>query len=341
MKSKKLLTLLGCTGFALILVVLPLMAACAQPSPAPAPAPEPIVLKAISTPRPDNALADGFHLYVDTINERGKGELVIDYMGGPDVIPTSEQGMAVKEGVVDMGALYGSIVLAGGVKSFDMVLMAREMPDVLRKRGLYDLLQKDLNEFGLYLIGQWTVTFQNVWFFTDKHVERPQELAGQRFVTYPAVIPCLEAMGCTAIVMAPAERYSAIERGVADGVAVGVSSALNYHFYEVCDYFIDQGVLGGSHWITMNLDKWNSLPKHLQDLLVNTERELIPQFRQIMVDGEARNRQQLIDFGMQPITFSPADNEWFINKAYEGSWEKFYEKYPELGPVMFEFLKKG
>lgn len=46
--------------------------------------------------------------WVKLVNERGKGVLQINFIGGPRAIPTFEVGNAVKTGVVDMGMSTGA-----------------------------------------------------------------------------------------------------------------------------------------------------------------------------------------------------------------------------------------
>ncbi len=90
MKRKGLLTLLGGICLVTVLAVLPFLGACAQPAPAPTPAPapppkpEPITLKALTfLPGKLPTVAD-FPEFAKRVNERAKGELVIDHLGGPD-----------------------------------------------------------------------------------------------------------------------------------------------------------------------------------------------------------------------------------------------------------------
>src|SRR5215212_5189510 len=46
-----------------------------------------------------------FVRFVDHVNQEGKGVVQINLRGGPDAIPTFEQGNAVRTGVVDMVSL--------------------------------------------------------------------------------------------------------------------------------------------------------------------------------------------------------------------------------------------
>ena len=84
----------------LIAVLIAGSISCASPAPTPAPAPapapkaEPIVLKAIAFLPESNARTIVYRKWLDLINERAKGELVFDFLGGPEVIAYKEQPQA-------------------------------------------------------------------------------------------------------------------------------------------------------------------------------------------------------------------------------------------------------
>ena len=96
----------------IIMVSSLVFAGCAQPAPAPAPVPAPkpapapkptpIVLKAVTFLAVAAVACRPLKMFIDKVNEKSKGELVIQLVGGPEVVPGSEQPMAVKRGVVDM-----------------------------------------------------------------------------------------------------------------------------------------------------------------------------------------------------------------------------------------------
>lgn len=64
------------------------------------------------------------------------------------------------------------------------------------------------------------------------------------------------------------DRYGALEQGVIDAAVHGFDSATKASLYEVTKYVIDHPFGGTSTSMIINLDTWNSLPKHLQDVLM-------------------------------------------------------------------------
>ena len=68
----------------------------------------PSELKA-ATSFPRNSIWEiGFFMFVDRVNERGKGKLKLNYVGGPEAIPAFQLFDAVRSGVVDVASGVGS-----------------------------------------------------------------------------------------------------------------------------------------------------------------------------------------------------------------------------------------
>ena len=74
---------------AVILMLLAGVVLNCAPEPTPMPT-QPITLKALTWTSPQSETWVREMVY-DKINERAKGELVIDYIGGPEAIPASDQ----------------------------------------------------------------------------------------------------------------------------------------------------------------------------------------------------------------------------------------------------------
>src|SRR5204862_3977003 len=70
----------------------------------PARAQETTLTAVVFVPR-NTTFGEIFVRFVDRVNNEGKGLVKIELRGGPDAIPTFEQGNAVRAGVVDMVSL--------------------------------------------------------------------------------------------------------------------------------------------------------------------------------------------------------------------------------------------
>ena len=86
----------------------------------------------------------------------------------------------------------------------------------------------------------------------------------------------------------------------------------------------------------MNLDSWNQLPPHLQDLVMDVVIELEPEQRDRDAAKDEEYFQKFLDAGVQPIEFSPADAKWFLDTAYNSMWNRILEVHSVEGSRLKE-----
>ncbi len=87
----------------------------------------------------------------------------------------------------------------------------------------------------------------------------------------------------------------------------------------------------------INPDVWNSLPKHLQDLLIDSQIELEAEGTAYFEGYYNEVYQFILDQGMVQTKWSKADEEWFRNLAYDAAWAKAKE---DISPDMYTKLVK-
>lgn len=345
MEKRKLLILMGILCLLLILVVPPFMVACAEEAPAPAPTPtpspkpEPIVLKAVAFLPIKTDTAYFLQVLTDRVNERAKGELVIDYLGGPEVIPMMDQGEAVSKGVVDINltslALHTSIVPEGSALYVSQITMAEE-----RERGFNDFIDKLCREkMNLHYLVRGN--YLGFYICTNKKVDKPEDLAGLKVRSLRQADRFIEALGGVPVTVATAEAYSALERGVTDAFAGDLMLLDTMKLHEVLKYVIDHPWQTPSVGIVMNLDSWNRLPTHLQDLITDITVEFDSEVPAYNVEREEQARQMLLDGGMEFIKFSPEDAERYVDLAYNAQWGEIEKAVtPENYAKLKELLTK-
>ncbi len=77
----------------------------------------------------------------------------------------------------------------------------------------------------------------------------------------------IEAMGGTPVTIAWNEVYSALEKGVANGMLTGLDSMYNAKMYEVAPYFYNTGPLHQIWWLAVKKSVWDSFPKSVHDIV--------------------------------------------------------------------------
>jgi len=77
----------------------------------------------------------------------------------------------------------------------------------------------------------------------------------------------LEAMGGVPVTIAWNEVYSAIEKGVANGMLTGLDSMYSAKMYEVAPYYYNTGPLHGIWFLAVKKSVWDSFPKSVQNIV--------------------------------------------------------------------------
>jgi TRAP-type C4-dicarboxylate transport system substrate-binding protein len=119
--------------------------------------------------------------WVKLVNERGKGNLQISFIGGPRAIPTFEVGNAVKTGVVDIGMSTGAFYT--NVMPEADILKLAELPIAeQRKNGAFAYINQVWNEkANMYYLAR-MVENQPFHLYLNKKIEKA-DLTGLKFAS--------------------------------------------------------------------------------------------------------------------------------------------------------------
>ncbi|MFC1938134.1 TRAP transporter substrate-binding protein DctP [Chloroflexota bacterium] len=284
----------------------------------------------------------GYALFIERVNERSKGELTLDYLGGPEVIPMFEQGEALRTGVIDINynvtAFYLSHLPEG-----DAFPPSEITPMEERERGFYDLMvELHKEKMNAYYLGRITSNFP-YGLATNIRVETPYDLVGQKFTSSgPVFVPLLNELGIVPYVQAITDMYTSLERGMVDGAAGPATSFVQFHQYEVCKYWINEPIWSASNGVLLvNLDTFNKLPKHQQDLLKDVAAEVESELDAMFTEIFEGLYKTMRDNGVEFIEFSPTDSKWFQETTYRVIWEKLEQRVsPEMYAKLRDLVRK-
>ncbi len=308
------------------------------PAPAPAPKPAPITLKMLTFAPKYPAMDMGFEWF-DKVQERAKGELIIRYVGGPEVISGFDQIEAVRKGIVDLA--FTPATYAKGIMPETMAHTLSEVAaPAHRETGFFDLMNEIYKKHNLYYIGN-IKSPAGFMIYPNVMLEKPEDLEGLKLRTSPLYVPLVEHWGGVPVSMPGGDIYTGMERGVLDGFCWTLSSKiLSAAWFEVTQYFINHPFGEADLVILISLDTWNKLPTHLQTLMVDTMAELERDWEPKWEQRKGELVAQFIDKGMEPIEFAPADAERYVRSYFDATWPGLVAKSPTYGPRLRELSKK-
>jgi len=270
---------------------------------------------------------------IQKLNAEGKGQLQINFIGGPKAMPPFEVGNAVRTGVVDMamttGAFYTNIM-----PEADALKLTQVPHSELRKNGGHDLINRIWNEkANMQYLGR-VIDYTPFHLYLTKKIDKP-DLTGLKLRITPVYRDFFQALGATVMQTPPGEVYTALERGVVDGYGWPINGIFDFNWHEKTKFRVDPGFYSAEVSLVMNLDKWKALSAKQRDLLTRHVIALEAQNDSWKKVNEEDIRKQK-EAGIQVITF----DKQYYDKAYEVAWTGAIKASPTYGPQMRKLFSK-
>ena len=296
-----------------------------------------VTLRVVSAFAENSTYVKRLEAWIARVNAEGKGNLQLNFIGGPKAIPTFEVGNAVKTGVVDIGMSTGAFY-TNVMPESDALKLTRMFVAEQRRNGAFDYINKVWNEKGnmQYLVRM--VENQPFHIYLTKKIDKP-DLAGLKIRITPVYRDFFQALGAQVITTPPGEVYTALERGVVDGYGWPIGGIFDLNWQEKTKFRVDPGFYDAEVSLIVNLDKWKALtPKqreylNQQALAFEKQNDFWAKFSQDEIARQAAA-------GIQTISFEGAQRTEFLNKAYEAGWAGVIKSSPQHGPRLRELFGK-
>jgi TRAP-type C4-dicarboxylate transport system substrate-binding protein len=287
-----------------------------------------VTLRAVTSFAEGTQFSKNFERFIQKVNADGKGQVQINYIGGPRAMPPFEVGNAVRTKVVDIanvtGAFYTNLVPeADGLK-----LISKPMSEQ-RRNGTWafvdQLHQQKINAH--YLARQ----FHNVPFhiYMNKKIDK-LDFTGLKIRVTPVYKDVVEAMGGTTVTTAPGEVYTALERGVVDGYGWPVSGIFDLGWEKVTKFRLEPAFYSVEVGVLVNNDVWKGLSAAQKKVLSDAALWLegLDTENVALIKSE-RDKQTAA--GIQAIDLGADASKAFLAKANEVGWASVIKRSPENG----------
>jgi TRAP-type transport system periplasmic protein len=289
-------------------------------------------LRALSMQPTAVTYTQSFLKFIDKVNAAGEGVVQIEFVGGPEAIPTFDQPEAVRAGVIDM--IYGpGSYYPGIVPETDALVGSNVTPMEKRANGGIDLLNRIHQEkMNVYYLGHPDGGIQFHIYMTKEPQLKDDglpEMSGIKLRGAPIYREFFtDYLGATFVQVNIPEVYTALERGTVDGLGWPSIGVMDLSWDNFLKYRIDPGYFQTDLSILINLDKWNALSDEakrvLQDTAIAWEEESYEQLQALREQEDAEMRKR----GMQVVELAPAAAEAYLNAAYEEAWNRLKERDP-------------
>ncbi len=288
-----------------------------------------VTFKAVAFIPKNHPLMSQTIVWVDMINKELAGKVKINYVGGPEVIPGLQQVEAVRKGVIDIAfnptAYYQNILPEGGA-----FILSKYTPTEERKPGgFYDFMVKRHEKINSRYIGR--MLWMPFYLWPKEDVKTLDDLKGIKMRTSALYDRFMKALGIVPVTISAGDTYTALERGTVGGFGWPNMGPRQRGWLEVVDNVIDLPFYGSNNiTAVMNLDKWNKLPKDVQDQISAVTTKFEQNMFSHFVSATDKEWAELDKAGVNRIKFSEAENKKYIDLAYQVEWDNLAQKVPDL-----------
>lgn len=146
---------------------------------------------------------------------------------------------------------------------------------------------------------------------TKKPVRTLEELKGMKIRSTGMSTKIVSALGTTPVAMPMSDSYDALSKGITQGIVCPYEALYGWKLAEViksttqdyvCAYF-------SAFFITMNKDKWNSLPPDIQKIIEGVNKEYIEKAGNAWDEIDKEGKDFTIKLGNQIISLTKEEDE--------------------------------
>ena len=247
--------------------------------------------------------------FVERVKRRTNGQVVFEISSFPELgIAGPDSLRLIEDGTLDSAQIYSGYV-GGDFPIMDMSNLWGLFASQQDQLDVIDAIQPKMAEVtaengGIQIA--YMMTAHN-YIFAKPQVSDLEDLQGLKVRSHSTVLSdLLSGMGADPQFIAFADVYTALERGVIDGAISCGSCGHGLRWYEVADYLVGPIVSVGHSWFAVNADRWNQMPKDLQNIVLEEGGRHAYLNRQLLFEHFAPNAvSENVKEGMALVEFTP------------------------------------
>ena len=291
-----------------------------------------ITLKVVTVFPSNHTLNQPFMEMIKDLNARGKGVLQVHYIGGPEAVPVPEQLSALQRGVTDIffgpASFYdGQVPETGAHNASNKSAME------LRQSNAFELLNR---AFNAKANAQYLGYLGSGYTFHIYLKDEPRRTAaggidmqGLKIRGASIYRPFYDTQKITTVNVQVPEIYTALERGVIDGVGFTTIGLTQLGWDKQVKYRVFPPFWQGDMAIIANVDSWKKLDAKQKELLtgavVETEKKAHAFFQ---AEGK-REEEKLHAAGIKDIRPSAEEGRKYSAAAFNSLWEQLGKRLPK------------
>ena len=265
-------------------------------------------------PLPEEGFLDPTNWWMEEVEKRSDGRLDITPYYNESLVPASETLSAIREGRVTGGwisnAYYPNempLYQVAGLpyETYDGPAQAQALQKLLDENEDF---RAEFDDAGLHLA--YFVAYGPTVVATKEPVESVEDPAGKRFRAAGPFASVLKELGADAVFLDAGEIFSAVERGVIDGVGgFPFDTAVDLGLAEAVPQITD---IGYGHYASSSIGVskafYDGLPADLQQVIDEVSAELVAEKNvEFVTELEKSRCERLLELGGEVNVWDGAD----------------------------------
>jgi TRAP-type C4-dicarboxylate transport system substrate-binding protein len=284
------------------------------------------VLTYASPYSPNHPFSRADRTWIEWVEERSGGGLKINALWSGSLISSEHSMLEIRHGVADIG-LITPIYVRGGAHLLRVQTGFYGGAETFEQQVvLYRCLAEAYPQYARELEGLKILAVQGGMLpgvlTRGRPVRSLEDLGGLRIRVPTELLRVMRDLGVDAVSMPMGDVYSALAKGVLDGVVAPADTLKSLHFGEVAGYFTRLKVPRGAYPArAMGLRRWYSLTDAERGVLEAAipvwEAAMAKEIREAEAEGEAEGHR----IGIHFIEIEPGDQQRF-DALYEADGER-------------------
>jgi TRAP-type C4-dicarboxylate transport system substrate-binding protein len=251
------------------------------------------------------------------IEKRTNGKVKITYYPGGALLKGPQMYDGVLKGISDIGmSVFG--YSRGVFPSMEAMDLPMGYPNGKAATAIINefynhFMPKELNKVKvMYLHAHGPGLLHS-----KKAVYKMEDMKGLKIRSYGFNAKTAEALGGVPVAMGQGGVYEALQKGVVDATLSPMEVLKGWKQGEVIKYTTECYSVGytAGMYVVMNLDKWNALPKDVQKVILDVNKEWIPKHGEAWDDSDKAGREFTLSLGNKIIPLSKAESDRWANAA--------------------------
>ncbi|SEK21950.1 TRAP-type C4-dicarboxylate transport system, substrate-binding protein [Roseovarius azorensis] len=216
---------------------------------------------------------DGFVHFAELVAEKTGGSVKVQIFPSATLHGWSEGVDAVQGGVSDMSWMPADERLpCYRVTSLYPVAVNLER-QVEMDAAYADLVREEAAAINLVPVFNSNYSYDQEWWFKDGIADLGNLQGKQVRSIGPLVSLMIETWGGAPVFVAPKEVFQSAERGVVDGINMGVATYSSWKLWDVMPYMVNANLFYGNIQYMMNKEKFDSMTADEQAAVMAAARE--------------------------------------------------------------------